>query len=57
MKIKYTSPEIIIETLAKTDVLCESDNNYTSSGSLNKAMGSTSIFDMIKDGSLWTDDQ
>lgn len=57
MKIKYTGPEIIIETLAKTDVLCESDNNYTSSGSLNKPAGSTSIFDMIKDGSLWTDDQ
>ena len=57
MKTKYTNPEIIIETLCKTDVLCESDNNYTSVGSLNKPAGSTSIFDMIKDGSLWTDDQ
>lgn len=57
MKIKYLNPEIKIETLVKTDLLCDSENSYVTSSSLNKLMGSKSILEMIADGSLWEDDK
>lgn len=57
MKTKYTNPEIIIETLTKTDVLCDSENSYQASKRLDKGMTQRSLMSDIFDSNsdFWTE--